>query len=273
MTDRVPETRGVSEARRPSGKLARNRRFRRGAEVAWVAAIALIAAAVLYASAISTLALSDSFCSSCHGRQAAQQKATAHSGVTCDACHGSTNFFGAADRRLAQVSMVTAAFVPGSQSMALPVENAACLACHQKAMLGTVKANGIIMSHKEVLAANWSCATCHANTAHGTTVTTPSYSMDACLSCHFVTPTDVKSCEKCHDGDRPTQLASNSQWKLVHGRNGARRTDSATSTHARHATPSTSASSVTTSRCPTQTSSATSMVERSSSAALGLETA
>jgi ribosomal protein L40E len=139
--------------------------------------------------------------------------------VSCDACHGSTNFFGVADRRLAQVGMVTAAFVPGSQAIALPVDNATCLSCHETGLRKVSVGNGIRMSHKQVIDAKWACSTCHPDVAHrnrGSTGTR-GYSMDMCLKCHGMDPTNVKSCDKCHVKGRSPSLAKQTSWRLTHG--------------------------------------------------------
>ena len=48
-------------------------------------------------------------------------------------------------------------------------------------------------------------------------VTSPGYTMDSCLKCHFVNPADTKSCEKCHLKGETGRLAKNSSWRLTHG--------------------------------------------------------
>ncbi len=198
---------------------------RRGAEIVWIVAIACGRARVLYGPRSRRSRCSDSFCSPCHAQQ--QTASEGHR---------------ARRRQLRRVPWIDELLrrrrpppgpgLDGDRRVRSrqPVDGAArrerrCLACHQKAMQGKVRANGIIMSHKEVVAANWACTTCHADTAHGGSATTPGYSMDTCLSCHYVSPTDVKSCDKCHEGDRPTaraQLASGSSstvanWRTTHG--------------------------------------------------------
>jgi hypothetical protein len=208
--------RGVS----PLEKLERARRRRRQVELAWLVGVSVFAAGVLVSSAIASVSMFRPFCSACHQASAQTLDASAHADLNCDACHGGATFFEVADRRLNTVSMVVSWAVPGDQAVVASVPNQMCLECHASGVSGVIERRGLRMSHREVMAAKWTCTRCHPDAGHGQTRDRRyAYSMDSCLECHSVNPLNIGSCAQCHvDEGYERDLSRNSQWSLVHGK-------------------------------------------------------
>jgi hypothetical protein len=199
-------------------------RTKRGviAERIWLVAVGFVLFVLAASLAVSALAVSPSYCATCHGDQVAGLGQTAHAGVDCDRCHMSAGAFGVIDSRLSVIAMVPAAAVGGSVSD--PVANATCEECHTTLDVGVIVANGLRMSHREVREVGWSCTRCHAAVGHGLDEQAPRgfYTMGDCLECHSSNPAEPGGCSVCHaedsdTGRRPERVKT--PWRVTHGPN------------------------------------------------------
>lgn len=163
-------------------------------------------------------------CGACHARLVAAQAKTAHKDLSCNSCHRRPGLAGAIDFRFRLLAM-GGAFVSGSRRMAF-ADSGACQRCHSSDIKQVVVADGIRMSHKEVVAVGMECLDCHGETGHRDATPAPSsLAMDVCLTCHVVSAISY-DCATCHVGKvtKEWRLRSGSfarthgrDWKKMHG--------------------------------------------------------
>lgn len=169
-------------ARKGTRGAARRRRLNRTV----VAAAALVLAVSM--GWAYTITSSPKYCTgTCHAMALAgdQWKGSTHSKVRCVRCHEGRPIVSAPQGVIARVRSGVLQ-VRGRGTDASVVTPALCLQCHQRIIRGTIKRNGMVMSHREVVEAGMQCSDCHGDQGH--TESRMTAGMQVCL--------------RCHDGDR-----------------------------------------------------------------------
>jgi len=192
------------------------------AEVVWYVLVAAALALVALSAGVSAAAVSPRYCAACHPAEASGATSGPHASLRCESCHARPGGLGLAEQRVRVVGMVPAAIAGAKAGGAGRVYDAQCLACHAKQIAGRVTAQGLTMSHQEVLAAGWACERCHGSVAHGGQAAgfRARYDMDACLECHSQNPRDIDACSTCHvEGgeSRREDLETRTPWRVTHG--------------------------------------------------------
>jgi hypothetical protein len=151
------------------------------------------------------------------------QAGTAHRGIPCVRCHGSS-LAGYAAIRGREAGDMWPRFVLSLGSAEVtgagdPLSSAGCLGCHSAISTGVVSAHGLRMKHETCVKQGQSCLECHGATAHGTAsraVRGPS--MDECVTCHDGTTASAK-CDLCHTAKLPSDRIAKGPWAVTHGAN------------------------------------------------------
>lgn len=179
--------------------------------------LASLALSVLIVINISvTAAPSPRFCGACHQADLRAWAGSAHQNVSCRSCHQGPGVAGMAAQRLRIVEMLGNT-VTGNRNAAAQVKSDTCLKCHDDIRRGTVRSNGLVMSHKEVIAARLPCAECHRKAVHGAGRRYGAAGMETCLKCHLEEGADI-SCKSCHTGNPARRKAKElTPWRVAHG--------------------------------------------------------
>jgi hypothetical protein len=194
-------------------------------ETIWYATLSIVLGIVFLGAVITAASVSPTFCLMCHGDAGESLSASVHVTADCDDCHTAPGALGLVESRMRVVSMVLAtpfAVVAGADTTDVLVDNEKCLDCHEGMVNQTFSSNGLRMNHRAPEAAGWQCTTCHAGASHpGETYVGASYTMDQCLSCHSAGPTNLSTCEACHEEGSRDRSASPAvtPWRVTHGSN------------------------------------------------------
>lgn len=191
------------------------------AEFAWYIAGAVVALYSILVGVVGTLSLTSGYCATCHGDARRSLDRTVHAQQGCDSCHGEVKPMRLVVKRLASVRMVQAAVVPVAMGVDAPVSDEMCMGCHSDVRSGVVVANGIRMSHSEVIVAGIGCSRCHRSASHEQApATVGEYTMEVCTSCHASNPGNVSTCDVCHaDASATSRPDPEGAWAVAHGTN------------------------------------------------------
>jgi len=173
--------------------------------VGLIAAIVVLAVLVVGSFvAVYIVTGSNSYCgTTCHASNSHVASAVKTPHAKCIDCHESGPISGGASR----VRMAIAQAIGQPKIVSRPVGASRCLKCHGDVTSATLTTKtGLIVSHKEILAAGRTCSDCHPNTGH-TQNNTIAAGMSQCTSCHDG-KTAKANCETCHDGGSPITSAS-----------------------------------------------------------------
>ncbi len=192
-----------------------------------IALIYLIVAVMLPVSAKYT-----PLCGSCHAvrQEYKTAKNSSHSRLGCLACHSEPGLGGKTMLILKAGRNFLVAVTGAKTSAPARVSNDICLNCHDNLLYDITTTNNLRVKHREIIAAGWLCAECHADTGHKLRITksligTPS--MDKCFTCHKSGGADT-ACGLCHKSrsmekrglDNPEtmgRLAHTTRWLKRHG--------------------------------------------------------
>ena len=157
----------------------------------------LVLAAILSAYVITG---TDTFCArQCHATQDPVLEARRVNHARCVSCHEQPGIAGIVPNVASRVRMISrSALSQGRPAGSAFTSSASCLRCHNEVLQKTVRSSrGIVMSHKEPVAAGMQCTQCHSETGHSIRRT---QSMSTCTPCHGVS-TKLRRCAVCHLGD------------------------------------------------------------------------
>lgn len=176
-----------------------------------VASIALLTLVVVWVVAgISTS--TSAVCSSCHADtpHAAAGPKDPHASVSCVDCHEGG---GSVARVTVNVATRLQHFILApsdpkhARGYGKPVASDGCLSCHHDQISGTFnnRTQGVLVSHKEPLAAGAQCVDCHVLASGAVSART--VGMAPCLRCHNG-KTAKAGCAVCHTGDPALAIRS-----------------------------------------------------------------
>lgn len=134
------------------------------------ASLAIVVLGVVAATAIWYRSTStNAYCAStCHAMAtpARTWAASSHARITCVSCHDGSGLRNVPTAIVQRVSCLVAV-VNHKPSRRFPVPDARCLGCHSSILDTKMSArNGEPFTHREVLAAGASCASCHGEQGH-----------------------------------------------------------------------------------------------------------
>ena len=190
----------VAAAEPVSPEVTRNRR-----RVGLIATIVVLAVLVVGSFvAVYIVTGSNSYCgTTCHAKNSHVVVAVKTPHAKCIDCHEAGPISGSISR----IRMAMAQAIGQPTVVSMPVDPNRCLKCHGDVTSATLKTKtGLIVSHKEILAAGRTCSDCHPNTGH-TQNNTIAAGMSQCTSCHDG-KTAKATCETCHVGGSPITAAS-----------------------------------------------------------------
>lgn len=154
------------------------------------------------------LSAQNGYCTSCHVEQApvvAQPASSTaetvtvpvHEGVRCTSCHEESQAWGFIGNSFSRARHLVAFALGKRSSGGGQVPSSRCVNCHERAMslITQDESRGLLMSHKEPLAAGVACRDCHADSGHSTAAGGPR--MSICLTCHDGEKVS-SDCKTCH---------------------------------------------------------------------------
>jgi len=188
----------------------------------YFALLTVILAIIVLFNITSSLGSLPSFCGLCHGPAHKAWNNSGHAGVSCNACHGGSDFFTLVSGRITLAKMVPA-YLTGyyRKPVSTTVSNHKCLSCHSRTGTQTTQSNGLRVSHKEIISAGYNCGDCHSTVVHGEAAVRQNFAeLGKCLSCHNNATASGK-CETCHvSGEESERLSRvNGAWQISHGKN------------------------------------------------------
>lgn len=163
--------------------------------------LAIGIAAIALASGYATTSQS-SFCTDvCHSMAGAGQSwsASVHARVACVRCHEGLPVLSGGQALVLRTRNILAEVgglkIAGTD--AVPASR--CLSCHSSVSRGVlVDADGLAMSHREVLAGGMACDDCHGTQGHAKAART--ITMSVCARCHDGASASA-ACKTCHRKD------------------------------------------------------------------------
>ena len=166
---RAPEGDDENTGADASTELPVRRRRRLGYAGAVVVTVIAVAGAIGAGTLWYRGTSSNDYCAqSCHPMSKAvlSWQDSPHAAVPCTRCHESSN-----RRAIPQIAATRLYYVylqiTGGSARANPVPSARCLACHTEVLDVRLTArNGEIFTHRSVIEATPSCATCHGQQGH-----------------------------------------------------------------------------------------------------------
>jgi len=168
---------------------------------AWLALIALFAAAGITAAYVTTA--SDQYCTEmCHLESVAAQITGpgVHDGMRCVACHEDPAPVGVLANAMSRIVHALPRGQDTPPGAATVMRAHRCLECHGDILDATISVQdvGVRMSHAEPIDAGMTCSDCHAISVHGSQPRP--VSMSECLRCHDSQVASAE-CSTCHMGD------------------------------------------------------------------------
>jgi nitrate/TMAO reductase-like tetraheme cytochrome c subunit len=170
-----------------------------------VIAALLWATVILVAFAVTYVATgTNSYCGlSCHANDSHVALATKNQHADCIDCHESNPVSG----MVARVNMAFAQSTGLRFASKAPVDSGLCLRCHTTIATTSVKTRtGLIVSHKEILAAGRTCSDCHVDEGHKKRSAATVAGMSACMTCHDGAAAP-RTCVTCHNGGSPLSIS------------------------------------------------------------------
>lgn len=147
-----------------------------------------------------------SSCLGCHTRSTeyAALKKTAHKDVQCISCHKAAGATGYLRQKVDFLRMLFVFYSKGGKDNNPAMQakggsfDSACLRCHGDILKRNVRKENLVMSHKEKVGTEFSCADCHNQVAHpGISKPVKQYDMFDCSVCHKEVHASNR-CGTCH---------------------------------------------------------------------------
>lgn len=144
------------------------------------------------------------FCNRCHviGDYYQSWTQSTHKKVSCLACHQEPGLLGFVGKRIEALQNLELFVVGGyPETLDASVANEVCARCHKSDISETRRAEGLIVSHKELVEARYRCSDCHSGLAHeNSKVAKHTSRMGICLTCHDGGEAS-RECSLCHYDD------------------------------------------------------------------------
>lgn len=205
----------------------------------WVYAVVFVFAAM---SATARFTSQPAFCVTCHemSPEYATWEASAHSKVSCQACHTEARPANLQHKiqALGQVYLHVSGRVPDNIEIKVPIGNQVCETCHNRQRQVTVAGDLNIPHARHIEIQGMSCVDCHASTAHASVTkrfqrvahapadlvrqlsTSPPEryrpEMAACIACHIQTKAPTQ-CDACHREIKTPTNHLTLTWQTEHG--------------------------------------------------------
>jgi predicted CXXCH cytochrome family protein len=181
--------------------------------------VLIVAISLAVLGSIVTTAVFMPGCGLCHskGELGAATAAGTHADVACGSCHGGVTAQSRLRFGTTVVLGMVAPIMPVDPSVS-SVETVKCTSCHAKALVGTVEASGLRISHASC-AKTRQCTDCHSTVAHGSAVQWPlTTTMELCYDCHGVAAVP-SACDTCHTARLPSDRVQTGVFAVTHGPN------------------------------------------------------